>query len=118
MSTNATISVQVGNKIHSIYNHWDGYPSHLGKTLLEHYNSQELAEKLVSFGDASAIYESCECPEGHSYSTPVEGYSIFYGRDRGETDVETQIFDSLDEINKQQYNYFWNGKEWSVDGKN
>ena len=60
----------------------------VGKTLFEHYNSQDLAEAVVVPGDMSSLNEKCDKPEGHSYDKPAKGYTIYYGRDRGETDVD------------------------------
>lgn len=87
MGTHAIIGYEKDGVVTSIYLHFDGYYEHAGVTLETHYNSQELAEKLVSGGDLSALYASCEKPEGHTFKTPVEGFCIYYGRDRGETGV-------------------------------
>jgi hypothetical protein len=117
MSTRSSITVKIGEKYHSVYCHFDGHPSHHGDLLLNHYNSQELAEKVVSLGDLSQFMESMDKPEGHSYKTPVRGYSIAYGRDRGESDVDTKILNDISEVNEQDYNYLWDGDKWLVDGK-
>lgn len=112
MATRSNINVKVGDKYHSVYCHWDGYVSNNGVILLKHYNSQELAEKLVSHGDMSSLSISCEKPEGHSYDNPVKGYTVYYGRDRGEEDVEMQVVDrpSFEEA----YSYVWDGEKWLV----
>jgi hypothetical protein len=81
-----------------VYCHWDGYISHNGKMLFEHYNSQERAEAVVAPGDMSSLHEKCDKPEGHSYETKVPGYSVYYGRDRGETDVDGTVGDSLSAV--------------------
>lgn len=41
MATRSTISAKIGDSIHSIYCHWDGYPSHHNPILTKHYNTQE-----------------------------------------------------------------------------
>ena len=43
MSTNATIAVKTekGFKYNTV--HWDGYPEHVGKQLVKHYNTTEKA---------------------------------------------------------------------------
>jgi len=87
MGTHARIGYEKDGVVTSIYLNFDGYFSHAGVILNKHYNSQELAEKLVSGGDLSALAESCEKPEGHTFDTPVKGFCIYYGRDRGETGV-------------------------------
>lgn len=120
MSTRSSIAVQQDGKVKSVYCHFDGYPSHNGKMLLENYNSQEKADAIVALGDMSCLYESIECPEGHSYKNNKEGYSVFYKRDRGESDVDAldcATYEEALEKNHQDYNYFWDGKEWLVDGE-
>ncbi len=115
MSTNSTISVKIGNKIKSIYCHWDGYLSHNGKILLENYNSQEQAEKLIKLGDLSVLAPSPDKPEGHTYENPVEGYCIAYGRDRKEKNTKARTYKDIMEFeDKQEYNYYWDGNKWNV----
>jgi hypothetical protein len=47
MSTRAAIGYRVGQKIFTIYSHYDGYPKHVGKILQEYYPSADKAEQLV-----------------------------------------------------------------------
>jgi hypothetical protein len=47
MSTRAAIGYAVGQKIFTIYSHYDGYPKHVGKILQEYYASADKAEQLV-----------------------------------------------------------------------
>lgn len=47
MSTRAAIGFRVGEEIHTIYSHYDGYPKHVGKILQEYYASAEKAKELV-----------------------------------------------------------------------
>lgn len=115
MSTRSSITVKHSDgKYHSVYCHLDGHPSHHTKILRENYNSQELAEKLVSYGYMSVLAESCEKPEGHSYENQIEGYTVYYGRDRGEDNVDTLIFDDYRNINKYQYNYLYENGAWEI----
>jgi hypothetical protein len=78
-----------GDKCKSIYVHWDGYLSGVGKTLLGHYDSAK-ANHLVALGDVSSLGRNVEIPEGieHSFERPAEGITTFYGRDRGDTGSE------------------------------
>ena len=99
-----------------IYLHWDGYPEHALKTLQEHYTDQDKVEKLMSLGDLSCIDASPECPEGHSFKTPVEGHCIAYGRDRGEDGVTARITGSKIEAKyacNESYVYVWDGESWA-----
>ncbi|EBS4516451.1 hypothetical protein DQT32_03345 [Salmonella enterica subsp. enterica serovar Braenderup] len=112
MGTRANINVKVGNKYHCTSVNYDGYPEGAGKTLHEHYSTQELAEKLVSFGELSSLGNSCEQPLGHTYDTPVRGYCVYYGRDRGETGTEFEVHD--EPVDDEGICYVWNGSEWTV----
>ena len=73
MSTRSDIIVQrADGKWHRIYCHSDGYLSHNGQILFDHYNSQAKAESLVQLGDLSLL--GPEIGVKH----PFEGPSIFY----------------------------------------
>jgi len=74
------------------YTHLDGYPSWLGKILVEHYSDLNRLKELLSLGDTSVLYPALypsevEGCEKHSFDTPCDGVTIFYGRDRGEDNV-------------------------------
>jgi hypothetical protein len=47
MSTRAAIGLRVGDEIHTIYSHYDGYPSHVGKILQTYHCCKARAEELV-----------------------------------------------------------------------
>ena len=113
MSTNASISIRIGNKIKTIYSHWDGYPEYLGKLLKEHYNTESKVKELICLGNVSILKESTFCPAGHTFDEPVEGYSIFYGRDRKELDQGTRVYENLKkamEKENEEFNYLWDKK--------
>lgn len=102
-----------------VYCHWDGYLSHNGKILFEHYNSQEQAEALVEHGDLSSLAENCSKPDGHTFDSPVKGYCVYYGRDRGESDAMGRVGTSIQEVwppedTWTEFTYVWNGKKWGV----
>jgi len=107
MSTRSRIGVvQEGGRVLSVYCHWDGYPSWVGKKLLEFYNTYEKANELIALGSIS-ILEKHLSPlpvapvhrwypkEGqtkddrpmittHTFENPQEGVTVAYHRDRGE----------------------------------
>lgn len=121
MSTRSSIATKCNNgKVKIVYCHFDGYLEHVGNMLLNHYNTQEQAEAIVDLGDISCLYESIEKPDGHSFDNKVDGYSVFYGRDRGETGVtalECDTYEIALKKNSQEFNYYWDGDKWLVDGK-
>lgn len=85
MSTNSSIAVKQADGYKAIYCHWDGYPSYMLPILNGSYNTEELASKLISFGDASSIDTKLEpTTETHSFDNPEEGVCVFYHRDRNE----------------------------------
>ena len=115
MSTRSCIGVKLPDgTINAIYCHFDGYPDHHFPILVEHYNSQELAEALVELGDMSVLAESIECPEGHSFDSKFKDYSVYYGRDRGEDGVEFRNYPDEEALNVlfQDYMYLWDGTKW------
>lgn len=95
MGTRSAIGVMHGSKAKVVYCHYDGYLSHNGQILLDHYNSAK-ANHLVALGDMSSLGRNIEAPEGvaHSFNTPVDGVCVFYGRDRQEEGCEFQVCQS------------------------
>ena len=96
MATQCGIAVKDSVGYNTIYCHQDGYPDYMYKMLTENYNSEELAAKLVSFGDASYIDKKLEpTSDFHKFGTPEPNVSMFYHRDRGEPwdDVAPACFD-------------------------
>ena len=100
MSTRSSITVScLDGWYRSVYCHFDGYLDGVGKKLLENYNSQQLAEKLVELGDMSTL------------GTTVED-TVYYSRDKGEDICITKSRHFIREL--QDYNYYWNGQKWMV----
>lgn len=102
-----------------IYCHWDGYLSHNGRILQEYYSTQKKAEALVKPGDLSSLAEKCTKPKGHSFDKPVEGYCVYYGRDRRETNAEGYTGESLaavwpPEDTWTEFTYVFDADEWYV----
>ena len=106
-----------------IYCHWDGYPSHNGKLLLEHYNSKGKARELVRLGSLSSLGERAKPlnPEAHSFNNKEEDTTVAYHRDRGEawagvkpTTAEplSELVSLADESWAEYVYLFWNG-HWS-----
>jgi hypothetical protein len=109
MGTRSRIGVMHGNKVKSIYCHWDGYLEGVGATLLKHYDSAK-ANHLVALGDMSSL--QADIGEKHAFSkhdkiTGIEyrehndEWCTFYGRDRGEKDTEFKVATTFDEFLEQ-----------------
>lgn len=120
MGTRSDIIVhRADGKWSRIYCHWDGYLEHNGRILFDHYTSQQMAEKLVAPGDLSSLAASCDKPKGHTFDKAVDGYCVYYGRDRGEADVDAKVGDSLFEVWPEadtwtEFTYVWDEGKWWV----
>jgi hypothetical protein len=109
MATRSHIGILNEDKIvFFVYCHFDGYPSGVGKTLKENYDLPEDVFNLLSFGDISVLKDTIED-------------SVFYKRDRNETNVDqrwTSLYDFLSktsELNSGidfKYLFNPNSKEW------
>jgi hypothetical protein len=101
MGTRAAIGYKTPEgKIRAKYSHYDGYVVGAGRTLQEHYQQARKIAQMVELGDQSYMAEEIfPMPgSGHSFDTPEEGVTVFYGRDRGETRVDAQEFDTVQEM--------------------
>lgn len=100
MSTRSAIGYKTEQgKIRAKYSHYDGYVMGVGRTLQEHYQETRKIAQMVDFGDqsylAAEIYATIP---GHSFETPQEGVTVFYGRDRSEANVDAQEFETVQEF--------------------
>ncbi len=83
MATRSRIGIQhQDGSVTSIYCHWSGVPEFNGYMLREHYQDRNKVMDLIILGNISSLHESIECPEGHTFDTPVKGYTVAYSRDR------------------------------------
>lgn len=73
----------------SIYHHWDGYPTGVGVTLMNHYDDYEKAVNLMLFGDASTINADSE-------NDTIEFYN--YWRNDDWTSVMPMNFKNINEL--------------------
>jgi hypothetical protein len=86
-------------KVRAKYSHYDGYPSYTGAMLQEHYQEARKIAQMVELGDQSFIAPNVfPTDKSHSFATPQEDVIVFYGRDRGETDVDAQEFETVQEF--------------------
>jgi len=111
MGTRSNIGmIKENGEIEYVYSHWDGYPSCNGKILLEHYTDPTKIKKLIKLGSISSLGEKVTKPKGHSFERPIKGYTTFYGRDRGESDVESQTVQNLNDIEHEEFTYLFDVK--------
>lgn len=116
MSTQCGIAIKTEKGYETIYVHSDGYPEYMWPMLTENYNSEELATKLVSLGDASYIEKKLDpTSDFHRFGTPEPGVSMFYHRDRGDSwdEVYPQAFSRERLMNAFYYVYVWKNGCWN-----
>jgi hypothetical protein len=130
MGTRSRIGVMHGDKVKSVYCHWDGYLEHNGQILQEHYDSAK-ANNLVALGDLSSLgacigeqhpfspYASDE--DRAAYDAAQEaGWCTFYNRDRGESGTEWKVANTFAEFMEQcdhcgaEYYYIMKDGVWYV----
>jgi len=114
MGTRSRIGVMHGEKLKSVYCHWDGYLEHNGQLLQDHYDSAK-ANHLVALGDISSLKEQIgdEHPfsgydvipniSSKKYAELYGNMTTFYGRDRGDKNVEFTVDQSYDEFLSKEY---------------
>lgn len=100
MGTRSQIGIEnADGTVTGIYCHWDGYPSHNGRMLVEHYATEDRVRELMTLGDISSLNE--EIGEKHPFDTfglkididpRWEKWCKSYSRDRGEADTEAKDF--------------------------
>ena len=84
MATRSRIAIEnEDGSVKSIYCHFDGYLSGVGKTLFNHYDKEKL-EKLIELGDISSLEDSTES-------------TVAYHRNRGE-DLHSTDYLSVEDL--------------------
>jgi len=121
MATRSTIGIKnEKGEIKAIYCHWDGYPKHNGRVLVEHYNTKEKVEELLALGDISELRERVKPNEDeeHSYEKPLNDVVIAYHRDRGERLIKAKTFNTIGDViayfDWNIYTYIFEDGEWYV----
>lgn len=126
MGTRSTITARLSDgSYRAVYCHWDGYPEYpgVGWMLQQHYNSQELAERVTSLGALSSVGDSWRPPPPeYKGKTPTPKYTVAYYRDLGEpwnnckpglgATYEAAV--AAAQMGVQEYNYLWNGSAWQL----
>ena len=117
MATRSNIAYKTAEgKIRSVYCHWDGYPEHNGKILMDHYTDQSKIEALIELGSISSLgTELGEKQDFDDRSTQKDDWTLAYHRDRGEELVVSEYEDVPSWVaDMEEYAYLWNGQEWIV----
>lgn len=114
MGTRSRIGVMHGEKLKSVYCHWDGYLQHNGLILQNHYDSAK-ANHLVSLGYISSLREEIGVEHPFSmfdvtpnlsqaeYYEKYDKMTTFYGRDRKETGTDFTVDQTFEEFLSKDY---------------
>ena len=128
LAVNESTRSQIGilsksGKITSTYVHSDGYPEHM-LPMLKGYSESDI-KQLMKLGKAGISFLDKSIGKKHSFSKPTRGYTIFYGRDRGESgDMQTtgqykKVDQYLNDVSNgagAEWVYLWDeeNKNWLV----
>jgi hypothetical protein len=115
MATRSHIGVRnTDGTVDYIYCHWDGYPEHNGKILIDHYADMDKVNALMKLGNVSIL--GPEIGEKHDFDSLVrdKNWCRAYGRDRKYTDqqVKTTQFADLLKDDSVDYIYVFDGDYW------
>jgi hypothetical protein len=88
------------------YNHYDGYPEHLGKALNDFYNTDDKAKSIANEG-----YISYVNPEDGSLEQKHNEPADTMVLDEDVIEAGLQIGEKVDEYGGD-YGYVWFGNEW------
>lgn len=103
MATRSYILVQNSDQtISGVYCHFDGYINGVGKVLLEHYNDEEKAKKLISKGGFEALQEDFNKIQ-HYPDSP-----ILHFKDK------TQLLEEAKQNLSIEYFYLFSDGDWLV----
>lgn len=128
MSTNSAIGMlNPDGTIRAIYAHWDGYPEHNGRILLNHYTTASKISLLLDGGDISIL--GMDIGNKHDFDGPIASASdektrfayetTYYRRDRGEYNHGhgAGIYRDLNNFRdnfRGPFFYLFEHNEWSV----
>ena len=110
MATRSRIGIQLqDDSILSVYHHWDGYPTWLGRILNTHYNTKEKVSALIDGGDMS----SCWNDEVWGKKLPQGEYAPEYYSARGE-DCPPRYDNCVEDFlsNGEEYSYIFRNGKW------
>ena len=103
MATRSKIAIELEDgTFKSIYCHWDGYPSGVGKMLQEHYTDREKINSLLELGDISSLEKDLDS-------------TVAYHRDRGESYSPPAINSRIEYVHTESYLYLFRlDGEWRI----
>jgi len=112
MATRSIISIKLENdEYKAIYCHHDGYLTHNGALLLDHYNTREKVEELLKLGDLSCLAKKIKPnpkkPHSFEFDQRQDDVVVAYGRDRGESGTEAKILSLKEMFEESWIDYYY-----------
>ena len=124
MATRSTISIKEGNKVRTVYCHWDGYLTGVGQKLLDHYSKPKKVRKLIALGSISSLQRKLKSKKTdeyiHTFNSPNFEVTVAYHRDRGEdleiSEMELPKRKKYDSCLAEGFEYLYDveNKKWMV----
>jgi len=118
MGTRSRIGIQLSDdSILSVYHHWDGYPSWLGRILETHYNTKEKVSELIDGGDMSVCWTKERWGGVNEYGGQMKKEGTEYGpqyySERGE-DCPPRLDNNSEEFfsDGEEYSYIFRDGAW------
>jgi len=118
MATRSRIGIALqDDSILSVYHHWDGYPTWLGRILKTHYNTKEKVADLIDGGDMSCCWTNERWGDVNEYGgqmkKEVEEYGPQYYSQRGENCPPRYDLNEAEFLSKgEEYSYIFRNGEW------
>ena len=118
MATRSRIGIALqDDSILSVYHHWDGYPTWLGRILKTHYNTKEKVADLIDGGDMSCCWTNERWGDVNEYGgqmkKEVEEYGPQYYSQRGENCPPRYDLNETEFLSKgEEYSYIFRNGEW------
>ncbi|QPX48138.1 hypothetical protein PQC13_gp173 [Synechococcus phage S-SRM01] len=127
MATRGRIGIELKDgSVLSVYTHWDSYPEHNGKILVQHYQNREDVQELIDGGGISSLrtrgtwdHSSALRDENGEYISDAAGYLKYendrepqplYYTERGEElDIQHTSFDEFvsGKLGGEEYAYIY-----------
>jgi len=114
MATRSRIGISLqDDSILSVYHHWDGYPSWLGRILETHYDTQEKVAELIDGGDMSCCWTDDSFRNSDGEIVKKAEYGAQYYSERGE-DCPPRFDNNMTEFlsNGEEYSYIFRNGRW------
>lgn len=116
MATRSYIGVRnTDGTVDYIYCHFDGYPTHNGKILTDHYADMDKVNALMKLGDLSILGPEIGGQQDFDdRSTHNRDWCLAYGRDRNEpnTSVKNGNYNDIISDTQVDYVYIFDGDYW------